>query len=135
MEIHDFLGHGIEVERIDREIAPPRVFRLGAEHVVAQHAAVLVLFGGVRIGRPESGYFDRLRAQHHVHEAKTPADDEGAAKERFHLLRPRVRGDVEVLRLDAEEEIPHCAADDVTRESGLAQGRAHLRSRRADRIA
>ena len=60
-------------------------------------------------------------ADHHVHQAEAPADDERAAEERLDLLRARVGGDVEVLRLDAEQQVAHRAADDVGVEAGLAQ--------------
>ena len=96
---------------------------------------MLILLGGVRVGGAEGGHFDGLRTQHHVHQAKAPPDDEGTAKERLYLLRPGVGRDVEILRLDAQEEIPHRTADDVGRESRLPQDRANLGGGGRDRIA
>jgi hypothetical protein len=44
-----------------------------------------------------------------VHQAETAADQQRAAN-RLDLLRPRIGGDVEILRLDAKQDIAHRAA-------------------------
>ena len=63
--------------------------------------------------------------EHHVHQAEAPADDERAAEERLDLLRARVGGDVEILGLDAEQQVAHRAAHHVGLESRLRAARAH----------
>ena len=70
-----------------------------------------------------------------MHQPEAPADDDRAAEERLYLLRARVGGDVEILRLDAEQEIPHRAADHVARKTAFAQHGADLGGRRAQAIA
>ena len=119
--IPDLLLGRIEVQRVDREVAPRRVLRLRAVDVVRQQAAVLVgrVVAGLR--RAERRDFDRFGAGMDVHEPEAAADDEGAAEQRLHLLGPRVGGDVEVLGLDAEQEVAHRAADDERLEAGLLQ--------------
>ena len=114
VEIHHLLGLRIEVQRIDGEIAPPCILFLRAEDVVAQYAPVLVLFRRFRVSGAESRDLDRLRAQHHVHQPEAAADDDGAAKQRPHLLRARVGRDIEVLGSDAEKQVADGAADHVT---------------------
>ena len=135
VEVDHLLGGRIEVQRVDGEVAAPRVLFQRPEHVVAQNPAVLVLLRGAGVGAAERRHLHRIGAEHHVHQAKAPADDEGAPEERADLLRARVGGDVEVLRRDAEEQVAHRASHDIGREAGLAQGRAHLGCRQADRGA
>ncbi len=134
VEIHQLFGLRIEVQRIDGEIAPPRILFLRAEDVVAQYAPVLVRFGRFRVSSAESRDFDCLGAQHHVHQPEAAADDDGAAKQRPHLLRARVGRDVEVLGSDAEKQVADGAADHVTGKTGSAQRRADLRCSRADGV-
>ena len=61
-----------------------------------------------------------------MHEPEAAADDEGAAEQRLHLLGPGVGGDVEILGLDAEQQVAHGAADDEGLEAGLVQLARHL---------
>ncbi len=117
---HFLLGR-VEVQRVDREVAPRRVLHLRAIHVVRQQPAVFVgcVVAGLRGAKRRD--FDGFGAGMDVHEPKTASDDEGTAEERLHLLGPGVGGDVEILGLDAEQEIAHCAADDEGLEPGLVQ--------------
>ena len=48
----------------------------------------------------EGGDFDRLLAEQHVHQLEAPADQVRAAEQAVHLIRMRIRGDVEVLWSD-----------------------------------
>ena len=59
--------------------------------------------------------------EHHVHDAKAPADDERAAEERLHLLRRRGRGHVEILGAKAQQQVAHRAADDVRLVAGFLE--------------
>src|SRR6185503_6820369 len=126
VEVDDLFAGGVEIKRVDGEVAAARVFFLGAEHVVAQHAAVLVLFRGGRVGAAERGHLYGVRAEHHVHQAKAPADDQRAPEKRADLLRARVGGDVEVLRRDAQEQVAHRSAHHVGGKARLAQRGAYL---------
>ena len=120
------LGRRVEVERVDREVAARGVLGLRPVDVVGQQPAVLV------------GRRRRLCAARNVetsivsapdvdvHEPEAAADDERAAEQRLHLLGPRVGGDVEVLGLDAEQQVAHGAADDVRLEAGVLQPAGHV---------
>ena len=80
--------------------------------------------------RTEGGHLDHLvvaaPAMHHVHDAKTPANDEGAAKTGFHFLGRGVGGHIKVFRLQADQQIAHCAAHDVSLKAALLQGAHHV---------
>jgi hypothetical protein len=134
-KVDDFLARGVVIQRVHREITAPGVLLLRPEDVVAQHPAMLVLLRrpGVRAAKRRD--LHGLAAEHHVHEAEAPPDDEGAAEERPDLLRARVGGHVEVFRGDAQEQVAHGAADDMGRKARLAQRRAHLGRRRTDGFA
>ncbi|OIQ74112.1 hypothetical protein GALL_442470 [mine drainage metagenome] len=58
------------------------------------------------------GDFDDVAAEHDVHDAEAPADDEGASKQWLDLLGRGVGRDVEVLGLVAQQQVAHRAADD-----------------------
>ena len=134
---------GVVVHRVDGEVAPRRILDLRAPHVVAQHAAAgidhvgladqvrlrrafvaldLIGLAGIAVGA-EGRHLDHFvlatAAEHHVHEAEAPSDDEGAPKQRLHLLGRGVGGHVEVLRPPAHQQVAHRTADDV----GLVAGR------------
>ena len=69
---------------------------------------------------------DCFRAGVDVHEPEPAADDERAPEQWLHLLGPRIGRDVEILRLDAEQQIAHGAADDVRLESRVLQSARHV---------
>ena len=134
-----FLGRRVEVERVDREVAPRRVLGLRAVDVVGKQPAVLVgrVVAGLRGAKRRD--LDRFRPDMDVDEPESAADDEGAAEQRLHLLRARVGGDVEILGLDAEQEVADRAADDERLEAGVVQLARHLERpaaqlRAADRV-
>ena len=68
-------------------------------------------------------------------DAKAPADEQRAAKQRLHLLRAGVGGHVVVLGRGAEQQVADGAPDYVGRESGFLQCAAYLERRRADPAA
>ena len=142
------LPRRVVVQRIDAEVAPRRVLDLRPPDVVAQHApagidhvalARQLLLRGLLVAadlvgrgavqqRAEGRDFDHLMvapaAEDHVHDAEAPADDEGAAEQRLHLLGRGVGGHVEVLRPQAHQQVAHRTADDEGLVPGLLQ-RAH----------
>ena len=124
--VPDLLGRRIEVERIDREVAPRGILGLRAVHVVGEEASVLV--GGLLrlLRRAEGGHLEHLGARVDVHQAEAPADDVGPAEERLDLLRRGVGRDVEVLGREAQEEIADRAAHHEGLESRLLQLFGHL---------
>src|SRR5262249_1943065 len=117
--------------------ATERVFVDGAPDVVAQNHA----FGGPRrvfvtqIAAADrldhvvvvvdsatvSRYFDHLATEADVRDAKATAHQPCATEGAFDLFRRRVRRDVEVLRRDAEQHVPHAAADEIGFEAPIAE--------------
>jgi len=146
---HDLVGR-VVVHGVDGEVAARRVFFLRAPDVVAQHPAAGVhrvlharelalagalvarhLLGGsvVHVGA-EGRDLDHLMlappAVHHVHDAKTPPDDEGAAEQRLDLLGRGVGGHVEVLGPQPQQQVAHRAAHHVGLEARLLQRGDHV---------
>src|SRR5690606_21564248 len=148
--VDDRAGARVVVHGVDGEVAAGGVLVLGAPDVVAQHAAAgvhdvrlvgqlllgslliaLDLLGGVGIqvgaeGRDLDHFVFATAAVDHVHDAKTPPDDEGAAKQGFDLLGRGVGGHIEILGAQAQQQVAHGAADDVGLEAGILQGLDHL---------
>ena len=117
--IDDLLLLDVVEQAVDREVAAARVLGLGAEHVVAadQEVVIVVLLG---VGAEGRG-LDDLRAEEHVGEAKPPADDARVAERGLDLVRRGAGGDVEVLRLLADEQVADAAADQVGLVAGPGQ--------------
>ena len=150
VEIDHRLRLGVVVHGVDGEVAPRGVLLDRAPHVVAQHAAAGVhrvlhagelAFAGALVAfhllgvsavevRTEGGDFDHLvvaaAAVDHVHDAKAPADDEGAAEQVFHLLGRGAGGDVKVLRTQAEQQVANRTAHDIGLEPGLFERVHHV---------
>lgn len=82
---------------------------------------MLVGFLVVRGRRAEGRGFDDFLAEHHVHQLEAPADDAGAAKQRPDLLGRGIGGHVEILGLQAHDQVAHRAADDIGFVAMLAQ--------------
>ena len=148
--VNHIAGQGVVVHGVDGEVAPRRVFFLRTPHVVAQHTAAGIhrmghigegFFAGTFITADllgvvavkvsaEGGDLDHLvftaSAIHHMDDAKTPPDDEGAAKTGFHLFRRGVGGDVKVFGLQAHQQVPHRTAHDIGFIATLLQGAHHV---------
>ncbi len=123
--VPDLLGRGIEVERVDGEVAPGGVLGLRAVDVVGQQASVLV-DRVVALRRPERRHLDGLAADVDVDQPEAAADDVGATEQRFHLLRGRVGRDVEVLRREREQQVADRPTDDEGAEPRGLQPLRHL---------
>ena len=133
------LRYRVVVQGVDREVAPRGIFLLRAENIVAQHAPLLV---GLRamsfllaVMTSEGGHFDGLLAHHHVHDLKAPADNARATEALAYLLGCGVGRYVEVLGLDAGQQVAHGAADDKGLIAVLLQGFHRAPAAAADRIA
>jgi hypothetical protein len=119
----------IVVETVDREVpAPDIVFDGRAVDVVAHDAPVdadPVILAGVRAGildgAPKGGDLDNLRAEAHVSEPESPANEPRASKQALDLLGLGVGHDVEVLGFAAKQQIPDAAAHEVGFEARLLQ--------------
>ena len=75
--------------------------------------------------RAEGGNLQVLSTLPHQDHAEVCSHDIVARKQRLHLLRAGIRGDVIILRLAAQENIPHAAASVIRRESPGTQPLHH----------
>ena len=119
--VPDLLGRRIEVERVDREIAARRVLGLRAVDVVGEQPAVLVgrVVAGLR--GAERRHLDGLRPECTWTRRKRRPMMNARRNSGFTCSGVRVGGDVEILGLDAEQQVAHRAADDEGLEAGLLQ--------------
>ena len=145
----------VVVEGVAGEVATPHVLVNGPVDVVAQEPTplvvraidvavrllVLILFGlgllvghaievGLRrhrrAGGAECRNLDDLVTEANVRETKAPADQAAIAEQPPHFLGRRIGRDVEILRLDADQEVAHAAADEERLEAGVLQPVQHL---------
>ena len=148
--VHHDLRLRVVVHGVDGEVAADRVFFLRAPDVVAQHAPAGIdgvlharefglagafvagnrLGGGVVEVGAEGGHLDDLvlaaAAEHDVHDAKAPADDEGTPEQALDLLGRGVGGDVEVLGAQPQQQVAHGAPDHIGLVACVLEGAAHL---------
>ena len=95
MVINHLIGHGIVIQGIAREIAAQRILGLAAKSVVTHDAALLILHHFITTAI--SGDFNGFRPHHHMHDAKTAADDAAALENRSHFFRRGIGGNVKIL--------------------------------------
>ena len=69
----------------------------------------------------KGGDFDDFPPDSHMNDLKSASDDPGVAKALLDLLRGGICGDVEVLGVLADQQIPHRAPDHVGVEIVLLQ--------------
>ena len=127
----------VVVQRVGGEVAAPDVFVDRAVEVVAQDAAALVehavaafvdavVLVDRRVRGAEGRDLDDLVAEAHVREVEAAADQPAVAEQLLHLVGMRVGRDVEVLRMQAEQQVAHGAADEKGLEAGVPQPVEHL---------
>ena len=123
------------VQRVGGEVAADRVVLDGAVDVVAQQAAVLVQLAVaaavVAVGA-EGGDLDDLAAEDHVRQPEAAADQAAVAELLLDLLGRGVGGHVEVLRVMADQQVAHGAADQIGRKTRITQAIKHAQSVGAD---
>ena len=66
-----------------------------------------------------------LAAKKHMRQAKPSAHEPAIAKQLSDLLRQGIRRDVEILRLDANEEVADTPAHEKCHETGIPQAIEH----------
>ncbi len=92
-------GVGIEHQTVDGEVAAQDIFaRIAFEADMFGMAAVQVI-----VVAAEGGHLHLIEDVAHQHHAEVGPHPAGARKEVHDAIRARVRGNIEVLRLDAEE--------------------------------
>ena len=70
-----------------------------------------------------------------MREAEAPADQAAVSEEFFYLFRRRVGGDVEILRVPAQQQVAHRAADQARPETVFVQSVQHAQRAAADVLA
>ena len=65
-------------------------------------------------------------------QTEPPPDQAAVAEEALHLLGERIGGDVEVLGLEAQQEVPYAAPDEERLEAALVQAVEHPQRVRGD---
>ena len=118
---HPFVqvGHeGIEQHAVDGEVAARYIFA-GVERETHGVRAAAVQVGAVVAEGCDLGGWALL--PQHKDDAEVRAHLQGAGEERGDLRRGGIGGDVEVLGLDAEEQIADAAAGEEGRVAGMPQ--------------
>src|SRR6185312_4068200 len=64
---------------------------------------------------------DDLSSEKHVCQTEAAADQSTVTEQLFHLFRQRIRGHVEVFRLDSQQQVAHAAADEERHEARIPQ--------------
>ena len=97
---------------------------------VARDLAVLHRLGIVTVlvhgGGPKRRNLDHLAAEANVCEPEAPSDQAAVAEERTHLFRRRVGGDVEILGVQPQQNIPYAATDEKRLVPRFMQSVQHL---------
>ena len=135
-EVDDGALAMVVVEAVRGEVAPPRVLLQGAVDVVAHDATVDPHVVRIAVGgagaRAEGRDLDDLPAHAHVREPEPAADEPAAPEEAPHGLRRRGGRHVEVLRLEAQQQVAHASADQVGAVAGVGQRFENLEGAPAD---
>ena len=110
------LGQRIVEESVDREVAADGVLAgVGETHRFRAASVLIVCFGA------EGGDLILLPFLDDDHDAKLFTHRDGVREETLGVIGPRIRGDVEVLRLAPKQRVTHAAADEEGLESGGLQ--------------
>ena len=131
--VDDGLVGRIEEQGIDGKVTAMCVLFLAAESIVGHDAARLILI--IDATATEGGDLDGFRPHHHVHDAKTPADDARAAEQMMHLLRRGIGGDVKIFGRNIQQQVAHGSPYHKGRETGFLQSGSHLERSIAELIA
>jgi hypothetical protein len=76
-------------------------------------------------GTAERRNLNGLRAEHHMRKTEAPANQAAVAETTLDVFGRGIGGDVEILRVSAEQQIAHCTADQVSGEAGFVQAIQH----------
>ena len=124
-------GARVIKERVDREVAPKRVFLGRPESVVVTDQRIFGL-GHVLGAAAEGGDLDIVLAEEDMDQAEAPSDKPRVAEQVAHLLGMRRRRDVEVLGPPPDHQVAHAAANQVGVVAGIDQPVEHLEHARVD---
>ncbi len=136
-EVDDLFRLRIEIECVDGQIAPERIFFQRAEQVVPHNDAVLVMLAVdvvvlfdvvfVVLGRFAEGRdFQHLATYTHMGDSETPSDQPRAPEQVFDLFRRGTGCHVEIFGLFFEEQVADAAADQQGLEACLVERIGHF---------
>ena len=119
MEIDDFFFNRVVIKRVAGEITAHGIFFHTAVSVVLHNPAVRVLlhFTAASKGRDLYGFWP----DHDVYDLKASADNAASAENLMNLLRRRIGGDIEVFRLDAQQQVANRPADNISLKTFVMQ--------------
>ena len=124
-EVDDGTVAMIVVEAVDREVAAPGVLLQGAVDVVAHDASVdahmIRIAGRLVEVRAEGRDLDDFSAHAHVREPEPASDETAVPEQAAHGLRRRLGRDVEILRLEAQQQIADASTDQIGAVAGIGQ--------------
>ncbi len=111
------------IQRVDREIATNRILLDAAVDVVAHQpvSGQLALAAAVVATGPEGRHLDDLPTEMHVRQPEPTPDQTAVSEQLLDLLRSRVGGDVEILRLAAYQQVAHGATDQEGAVAGFLE--------------
>ena len=132
VEIDDFFFNRVVIKRVAGEITAHGIFFHTAVSVVLHNPAVRILlhFAAAPKGRDLYGF----RPDHDVYDLKASADDAASAENLMNLLRRRIGGDVEVFRLDAQQQVANRPADNISLKTFVMQTADNLFRRKTQHI-
>jgi hypothetical protein len=125
---HREVGDVVE-ERVDREIAAPRILQRRAEGVVVGDEKIFgLVFGDGRTLRlaTERRHFDDLVLEDDVDEPEPASDDPAVAKEPADFAGMGIGDDVEILRRPLHEEIADASSAEIRAVSAAMEAVENL---------
>ena len=82
-----------------------------SEIIVAKQSARLILDGGFVGSSPKCRDLDQILTEHDVNDLETATDQECTLEKAFDLFRCCIGGDIEILGLQAKQEITNGTPD------------------------
>ena len=75
---------------------------------------------------PEGAGFDHLASKDDVCQPETPTDQKAIAEQTADLIWPRIRSDIKILGLAAEQQVAHATANKIGDVPGFCQAIEHF---------
>ena len=128
----------VVVECVDGEVTAKGVFFQAAVDIVADnapfriHMALPAARFILRVQCAESRHFNDLPAEHHMRETEAAADQPAITEQATYILRARIGGNIEILRLAPEQQIAHTTANQMGLIARILQAVQHLQRIGAD---
>ena len=128
-KVPDAVVGDVVVQRIAREVTSPYIFFDAAVNVVTNDSAfIIVRMVIIRMvsGSTKGGNLDNLPAETHVCQPEAPPDEAAVRKQRAHLVRSCIRGDIKVLGVQPHQCITYATANQERLITGFMQSVQYL---------